>query len=611
MSQNHVGQRLSFSDALCTVRYIGDVEGTKGDWLGVEWDDPTRGKHSGQHGRKKYFTCLRDSPTAASFVRPSRVPDAPRTFVEALKHKYASDVLQDSGLLHVPKNAPLPQLPKAIRISGKEVEEVGFEKIARRLAHLHELVIVILDGLRMCNGETVRERAPAGTIKETSPKIGELDLSRNLFEEWREVVQICEELPRLRGLRINGNRLRDIQLSNDELTRYTEALSGITTFTCNDIMLSWSEVVQLSTTFAKLTSLSASNNILKHLDFTDLSLPNSITELILEDNEFQSLADLAPVTSLPVLRRLVLKFNLISSVHSPSTPSQPLAFSATLTDLDLSYNQIASWDLINALPKVFPGLTSLRVSHNPLYASLVAPDGKPLSTDTGYLLTTARLANLKSINFGNISAKERLNAESYYLSLITSELSSALPGKRQDIIDAHPRYAELCEEYGAPEVASSAPKVNPNSLAARLLTIRFRLADDVLAKLETEGGEAEPLGLYVGPESKAARLERILKDREFISKVPKSYTIYSTLGLIGKELCLPPLSLRLFWETGEWDVVSKDQGLEEEDWDSEAEDEDGDDQERVQRVVELVAGTRLVGTWVEGDEVRMLVRLKA
>ena len=36
---------------------------------------------------------------------------------------------------------------QAIRISGKTVEEVGFEKINQQLASLHELRVVILDGL--------------------------------------------------------------------------------------------------------------------------------------------------------------------------------------------------------------------------------------------------------------------------------------------------------------------------------------------------------------------------------------------------------------------------------------------------------------------------------
>ena len=55
MSVFHIGQRLSYSGSLCTVRYIGPVAGTEGEWLGVEWDNVSRGKHSGQHGGKRYF----------------------------------------------------------------------------------------------------------------------------------------------------------------------------------------------------------------------------------------------------------------------------------------------------------------------------------------------------------------------------------------------------------------------------------------------------------------------------------------------------------------------------------------------------------------------------
>lgn len=52
-----IGRRLSYDHELCTVRFIGEVAGTKGDWLGVEWDDPTRGKHDGEHNGVRYFQC--------------------------------------------------------------------------------------------------------------------------------------------------------------------------------------------------------------------------------------------------------------------------------------------------------------------------------------------------------------------------------------------------------------------------------------------------------------------------------------------------------------------------------------------------------------------------
>ena len=55
---HHINQRLSYDGATCTVRYIGAVSGTSGTWLGVEWDDPARGKHDGVKDGRRYFACL-------------------------------------------------------------------------------------------------------------------------------------------------------------------------------------------------------------------------------------------------------------------------------------------------------------------------------------------------------------------------------------------------------------------------------------------------------------------------------------------------------------------------------------------------------------------------
>lgn len=86
---------------------------------------------------------------------------------------------------------------KEIQISGKVVEEVGFDKIRAQLAELTELRIVIVDSQRIrtatANGEG---------ISETCPKIVELDLSRNLFETCSEIIKICSELRNLKSLRL-------------------------------------------------------------------------------------------------------------------------------------------------------------------------------------------------------------------------------------------------------------------------------------------------------------------------------------------------------------------------------------------------------------------------
>jgi len=53
----YIGQRLSLKGQTCTVRYVGAVAEKKGEWLGVEWDDASRGKHDGTHDGTSYFKC--------------------------------------------------------------------------------------------------------------------------------------------------------------------------------------------------------------------------------------------------------------------------------------------------------------------------------------------------------------------------------------------------------------------------------------------------------------------------------------------------------------------------------------------------------------------------
>lgn len=132
-------------------------------------------------------------PKAGSFLRPSATWDQSRTFLEALRTKYAAVETGD--------NAAAAQ--NTIRISGKEAEEVGFEKIARQQAQLHNLRIVVLDDL------LVRAYDGTGTtsdgldhIQEICPNITDLDLGRNLFETLSEISEICDRLPKLKFLRL-------------------------------------------------------------------------------------------------------------------------------------------------------------------------------------------------------------------------------------------------------------------------------------------------------------------------------------------------------------------------------------------------------------------------
>lgn len=472
------------------------------------------------------------------------------------------------------------RINQPIRFNGKIAEEVGFDKIRKQLAQLEELRYVILDGLRMWRPEvryatrSVDESEwPRGhtDIKDACPKTYELDLSRNLFEEWREIAAICEQLDKLRSLRVDGTRFRDTSLTHIELERCRKIFANITTLKLEDDLLPWEDLVSITHQFSALTTFSASSNFYSSL--TPHVLNPSITDLTLEENVFPSLAALEPLSRIPNLQRLVLKSNKISEIGTPAP-----VFPKTLKEVDLSFNEITTWSFIEALSHIFPGLTSLRVSHNPLYDALQAPDGRALTADDGYMLTLARLGALKTLNHSPISDKERLNAESYYLSLIAKEVQFAPENMRDQILACHPRYKWLCEEYGEPDIKHSANRVNPNSLAARLLKIKVHLAG--------EGNEMKQV------------------------EIPMSCTVYTALGIVGKLFGAVPRHCRLVWETGDWIPARRTMA---EVGDEECDSEDSESEvttSKVMREVEITPGTRSIGTWIDGMEATVRVELK-
>jgi hypothetical protein len=349
-------------------------------------------------------------------------------------------------------------------------------------------------------------------------------------------------------------------------------------------------MANITTLFPVLTSFNASSNFYTML--TDHYITPTITDLSFEDNSFTSISALRPLTKLPNLQRLVLKSNKISTIAPPDARF-PI-FSSTVTEVDLSFNELITWSFIDALAIVFPGLTALRISHNPLYQSLQAADGRALTAEDGYMLTLARLGNLTSLNYSPILPKERLNAESYYLSLIGKELNFAPHDLEKQIVASHPRYNELCEEYGEPVINREVNKVNPNSLAARLIRFSFYLSDSAKSAL--------------------VQMQTGVKEAKFEAEIPMSFTAYSLLGVVGKRFGIKPMKCRLVCETGDWMPAPRNNDQLEEGWDSDdSEEEEGKETVgagRVMREVEIVPGTRAVGTWIDGMEAVVRVEVR-
>lgn len=505
------------------------------------------------------------SPTAASFLRPKQAWDNTRSFLQALREKYMPEDAGTGG--------------EIVYFSSKKAEEIGFAKFAKRQAQLQGIHVIVLDHMRICfDGLGDESEAITGICA----NITDLDLGSNLFESFDEITQLVSILPKIRNIVLDGNRLNG--LSEKGISK-SLTLGSIRFVGLSNTLLRWSEIALLMQKVPNLSSLTLANNELEYISSEEL--PESIESLDFAGNNFTALSDLARLATYPILRSVVLKHNKINVVKDLSQTNS-LAVSHSIESVDLAYNAIASWSFFDSLDDAFPNLKHLRITGNPLYSDLKSAEGKSLTAEDGYMLTIARLPQLETLNYSRISDKERLNSETYYLGQIAAELSRAPIEYAAAITSRHPRWRALCEEYGEPAIQRQLKQdeMDPNSLAAKLVHFRFTLAPNALPEVSS---------------------------RTWCDEIPKLFKIYTVLGMIGKRLGVVPLTLRLIWETGEQDPVGRDGGYTgPEEWDSS--DDEGatsvTEGNLIAREIELVAGTRAVGTYIEGREANVRVELK-
>lgn len=369
------------------------------------------------------------------------------------------------------------------------------------------------------------------------------------------------------------------------------AFSTIQELEFDEALPSWEDVCLVSQTFKSLSKLTVSSN-----NFDTISSPlstSNLKSLTLEYNNFTNLSDLLPLVELNSLESLHLKGNKISRAYTA-----PPAFGRNLLYVDLSYNQVDDWTFLDALADIFPGMTALRFSNNPIYDNLSQETKSATSADDGYMLTLARIGNLKTLNFSSISDEERRDAEMFYLSRIGLAMAKVPEAETNSVTVRHKRYAELCEMYGEPTIVrASAEAINPDFLEARLIKLTFYLGSG-----STNGSSQD------NPTTK-------------VKEIPKGFDIYRVKGIVGRLFGIKPLGLRLIWETGEWDpVAGYEEEEEEEDGDSDGEETKGaidpeiaERREKgkwMKREVEIEDSTRQIGFCVDGMEATIRVELR-
>lgn len=442
-----VGRRVSCDGGRGTVRYVGTVPPTAGLWLGVEWDNPERGKHNGSHGGVCYFTCRH--PTGGSFVRPKKVSFGV-DFLSAVKERYELELDQ--------------AISKETTLSTREVELVGFNSV------LEEQQIKNLKwvALRFCE---VSGPGASQEIKTNTPNVTLLDLMGNLLSSWEVVAAITEQLEQLQILCLSENRLT---LSSNP-SNFTHAFSCLRLLTLNSCAITWPQVLhcapmwphieELIVVSNDITELQRPVDVLQNLKVLDLANNNLVQESLLE------------LSHLPRLENLSLLNTGLSDIHfSDALPGSKTQSFPALKILNLADNNITEWGVINELEKL-RALVRLFCRRNPLINS-------EKNMETSHQLIIARLSQLEILDGRTVTYEDRRGAELDYCRKFGRAWMQAgghpNPAQNQpsaEFLTQHPRYLSLIQKYGAPD-EEELKEQKPFSLKDQLLNITFEFPEN-------------------------------------------------------------------------------------------------------------------------------------
>nr|XP_006122125.1 tubulin-specific chaperone E isoform X1 [Pelodiscus sinensis]XP_025039903.1 tubulin-specific chaperone E isoform X1 [Pelodiscus sinensis] len=488
-----LGRRILCDTEYATVRYAGSVPPTTGLWLGVEWDNPQRGKHNGSHEGIQYFKC--SHPTGGSFIRPNKA-DFGVDFLTAVKNRYG---LNDEEDVECEKE-------NALVIGKKTVELIGFDSIIEQQRQLNKLVDI---SVREC---AVSHAGQKEEISTTCPNIRTINLSKNLLPSWEKVTDIACQVQNLESLDLSENRMKFPSVS----ASIACTLCKLKLLALNQTGVTWTEVLLCAPAWPALEELYLASN-----DITVLERPINVLQTLklldLSNNQLIDGNQLQLIAYLPRLEQLILSNTGISSICFPDvvfgckTKMFPLLQRLTIDD-----NKISQWSFINDLDKL-QCLQSLKCQNNPLMRTEKYPE-------TVRQLIIAKIGQLKVLNKSEVFPDERKGAELDYRKKFGNDWLAAGGNQNPDenkpnaeFLAAHPRYHLLCLKYGFPD-EGELKQQQPFFLKNQLLTLTIKCPDK--------------------PDQKPIE-----------KKLPDSMTVQKVKGLLYRLLKIPGSELKLSYES--------------------------------------------------------------
>ncbi|XP_077342651.1 tubulin-specific chaperone E isoform X8 [Lithobates pipiens] len=266
----------------------------EGLWLGIEWDNPLRGKHNGSHEGRRYFTCSQLNTLSDISLRGYEVSNAG----------------QEAEILHSCPNISVLNLSKNLLASWENVADIAYQLKKLNTLDLSENRFYLPSHPSLLtnafeNLTTLSLNQTGITWKEVLqcaamwPVLEELHLASNGIASMERPVNCLQcltllnisdnnltdekqlyalsELPRLKQLIITNNRISSVEFPVTQFGCSTELFSSLTSLSVdgNNVSL-WSFINELNK-LKSLQSLNCQNNPLMESEKN----PRTVRQLII------------------------------------------------------------------------------------------------------------------------------------------------------------------------------------------------------------------------------------------------------------------------------------------------------------------------------------------
>ncbi|KAF7637731.1 CAP-Gly domain-containing protein [Meloidogyne graminicola] len=280
-----LNKRILLNNSKGVVKYYGEVEGTNGVWVGVDWDDKYRGKHDGSYKGKKYFKAF--SNTSGSFLRENDL-DFGTDLLDEINEKYASDLKMDEIKI---KDSP----------DAKLFEFVKMEKTFQKQKQIFQLKCIVLSFSKVSHFNLeIAENLKFNLCTE-------LDLCSTLIGKWTDLINILSAFPVLKTLHLDYNRIEHFEECTEEeiarIDQYLHVFRGIKQLSLNECLLTLQTVNHLPKLKNYLNEFTPNVDYLNNLKLLDLQ-GNPF-------KEFQKLESLFTLTNLECLNLSSCQFECI------------------------------------------------------------------------------------------------------------------------------------------------------------------------------------------------------------------------------------------------------------------------------------------------------------